>query len=110
MRPPGHELNTPVLDKSDSSTEESIFDLVRNKRARLLSSIDEWLLWLEPRTPDRKAWVRCPMPPNTLRYGGYLEYARYGVHSEHVLVKSVGLKVLWAESRVKGTREYFPPL
>ncbi|GFU83278.1 hypothetical protein TNCV_3738891 [Trichonephila clavipes] len=22
---------------------------------------------LEHRTPDRKAWVRCPMPPNTLR-------------------------------------------
>ncbi|GFV45470.1 hypothetical protein TNCV_299701 [Trichonephila clavipes] len=32
-----------------------------------------------------KAWVQCPMPPNTLR-----------VHTEYVLVKSVGLKVLWA--------------
>ncbi|GFT26857.1 uncharacterized protein TNCV_3710211 [Trichonephila clavipes] len=39
------------------------------------------------------------MPPNTLR-----------VHTEYVLVKSVGLKVLWAESRVQGTGEYFPPL
>ncbi|GFT02402.1 hypothetical protein TNCV_4625321 [Trichonephila clavipes] len=28
---------------------------------------------------DRKVWVRCPMPPNTLR-----------VHTEYVLVKSVG--------------------
>ncbi|GFU03315.1 uncharacterized protein TNCV_3338341 [Trichonephila clavipes] len=55
--------------------------------------------WLEHRTPDRKAWVRCPMPPNTLR-----------VHTEYVLVKSVGPKVLWAESRVQGTGEYFRPL
>ncbi|GFV11376.1 uncharacterized protein TNCV_3923251 [Trichonephila clavipes] len=36
------------------------------------------------------------MPPNTLR-----------VHTEYVLVKSVGLKVLWAESRVQDTGEYF---
>ncbi|GFT45433.1 uncharacterized protein TNCV_349051 [Trichonephila clavipes] len=48
--------------------------------------------WLEPRTPDRMAWVRC------LR-----------VHTEYVLVKSVGPKVLGAESRVQGTEEYFPP-
>ncbi|GFU67378.1 hypothetical protein TNCV_640781 [Trichonephila clavipes] len=27
-----------------------------------------WVAWvLEHRTPDWKAWVRCPMPPNTLR-------------------------------------------
>ncbi|GFX34482.1 uncharacterized protein TNCV_3657201 [Trichonephila clavipes] len=39
------------------------------------------------------------MPPNTLR-----------VHTEYVLVKSMGPKVLWAESRVQGTGEYFPPL
>ncbi|GFX27962.1 uncharacterized protein TNCV_773471 [Trichonephila clavipes] len=39
------------------------------------------------------------MPPNTLR-----------VHTEYMLVKSVGPKVLWAKSRVQGTREYFPPL
>ncbi|GFV77658.1 hypothetical protein TNCV_616781 [Trichonephila clavipes] len=38
------------------------------------------------------------MPPNTLR-----------VHTENMLVKSVGPKVLWAESRVQGTGEYFPP-
>ncbi|GFW64698.1 uncharacterized protein TNCV_701011 [Trichonephila clavipes] len=55
--------------------------------------------WLEHRTPDRKSWVRCPMPPNTPR-----------VHTKYVLVKSVGSKVLWAESRVQGTGEYFPPL
>ncbi|GFX00776.1 uncharacterized protein TNCV_4577431 [Trichonephila clavipes] len=54
---------------------------------------------LQHRTPDRKAWVRCLMPPNTLQ-----------VHMEYVLVKSVGPKVLWAESRVQGTVEYFPPL
>ncbi|GFU56596.1 uncharacterized protein TNCV_1407351 [Trichonephila clavipes] len=40
-----------------------------------------------------------PVPPNTLQ-----------VHSEYVLVKSVGPKVLWAESRVQGTEENFPPL
>ncbi|GFT17451.1 hypothetical protein TNCV_4807061 [Trichonephila clavipes] len=39
------------------------------------------------------------MSPNTLR-----------VHMEYVLVNSVGLKVLWAESRVQGTGEYLPLL
>ncbi|GFY33859.1 uncharacterized protein TNCV_4595681 [Trichonephila clavipes] len=39
------------------------------------------------------------MPPNILR-----------VHTEYMLVKSVGSKVLWAESRVQGTGEYFPPI
>ncbi|GFU96163.1 uncharacterized protein TNCV_4506531 [Trichonephila clavipes] len=39
------------------------------------------------------------MPPNTLR-----------VHTEYVLVKSVGPKVVWTESRVQRTGEYFPPL
>ncbi|GFU15736.1 uncharacterized protein TNCV_2367121 [Trichonephila clavipes] len=39
------------------------------------------------------------MPSNTLR-----------VHTEYALVKSVGPKVLWTESRVQGTGEYFPPL
>ncbi|GFY03038.1 uncharacterized protein TNCV_980431 [Trichonephila clavipes] len=29
---------------------------------------------------------------------------------EYVLIKSVGSKVLWAESGVQGTGEYFPPL
>ncbi|GFV48595.1 uncharacterized protein TNCV_5068801 [Trichonephila clavipes] len=40
-----------------------------------------------------------PVPPNTLR-----------VHTEYVLVKSVGSKVLWAESRVQRTGENFFPL
>ncbi|GFY23708.1 uncharacterized protein TNCV_1629901 [Trichonephila clavipes] len=40
-----------------------------------------------------------PVPPNTLQ-----------VHTENVLVKSVSPKVLWAESRVQGTGENFPPL
>ncbi|GFW04877.1 uncharacterized protein TNCV_4881121 [Trichonephila clavipes] len=39
------------------------------------------------------------MPPNTLR-----------VDTEYVLVKSVGPKVVWAESRMQGTGEYSPPL
>ncbi|GFW72151.1 uncharacterized protein TNCV_4790381 [Trichonephila clavipes] len=39
------------------------------------------------------------MPPNTIQV--YMEYS---------LVKSVGSKILWAESRVQGTGEYFPPL
>ncbi|GFY11727.1 uncharacterized protein TNCV_1529191 [Trichonephila clavipes] len=55
--------------------------------------------WLEHRTPDRKVRVRCPKPPNTLR-----------VYTEYILVKSVGPKVLWAESRVQETGENFPPL
>ncbi|GFW87295.1 uncharacterized protein TNCV_4514801 [Trichonephila clavipes] len=38
------------------------------------------------------------MPSNTLQ-----------VHTEYVLVKSVGAKIKWAESRVQGTGEYFPP-
>ncbi|GFX80177.1 uncharacterized protein TNCV_2108211 [Trichonephila clavipes] len=52
------------------------------------------------RTPDRKAWVRCPMPPITLR-----------VHTEYVLVKSVGAKVLWAvaaETTGAGDWRIFP--
>ncbi|GFX22950.1 hypothetical protein TNCV_2086581 [Trichonephila clavipes] len=54
--------------------------------------------WLEHRTPDRKAWVRCSMSPNTLR-----------VHTEYVLVNQ------WVRSLVglftsAGTGEYFPPL
>ncbi|GFW24728.1 uncharacterized protein TNCV_1959961 [Trichonephila clavipes] len=40
-----------------------------------------------------------PVPPNTLR-----------VQTEYVLIKSVGPKVLWAESRMQGTGENFPPL
>ncbi|GFX67041.1 uncharacterized protein TNCV_589571 [Trichonephila clavipes] len=65
-----------------------------------ITFIRPWVTWwLEHRTPDRKAWVRCPMPPNTLR-----------VHTENVLVKSMGPKALWPESRVQGTGEYFPPL
>ncbi|GFV35773.1 uncharacterized protein TNCV_913631 [Trichonephila clavipes] len=41
-----------------------------------------------------------PVPPNTLR-----------VYTEYVLVKSVGPKVLWAESsRVQGTGENVPPI
>ncbi|GFU80312.1 hypothetical protein TNCV_3520881 [Trichonephila clavipes] len=35
---------TVVLDLSDTSTDNSIFDPVRNKRARLLSKSDEKLL------------------------------------------------------------------
>ncbi|GFX37619.1 uncharacterized protein TNCV_3201421 [Trichonephila clavipes] len=39
------------------------------------------------------------MPPNTLR-----------VHRVHARVKLVGPEVSWAESRVQGSGEYFPPL
>ncbi|GFT07977.1 uncharacterized protein TNCV_3347651 [Trichonephila clavipes] len=52
-------------------------------------------LVLQHRSPDGLG----SMPPNTLQ-----------VHTEYVFVKSVGLKVLWAESRVQGAGEYFPPL
>ncbi|GFW17868.1 uncharacterized protein TNCV_1134681 [Trichonephila clavipes] len=39
------------------------------------------------------------MPPNTLR-----------VYTEYVLVKPVGPKVSWTESREQGTGEYSSPL
>ncbi|GFU35865.1 uncharacterized protein TNCV_4029821 [Trichonephila clavipes] len=62
-------------------------------------SFGPWVAWwLEHQTPDRKAWVQCLIRPNTLR-----------VHTKCMLVKSVGPKVLWAESRVQETGEYFPP-
>ncbi|GFX07610.1 uncharacterized protein TNCV_4158801 [Trichonephila clavipes] len=53
------------------------------------------------RAPDSEpeGMGSMPVPPNTLR-----------VYTEYVLVKSVGPKVLWAESRVQGTGENFPPL
>ncbi|GFX02722.1 uncharacterized protein TNCV_2011661 [Trichonephila clavipes] len=58
-----------------------------------------WVVWwLEHQTPDRKAWVRCPQIPS--------EYIR----SMYVLAKSVGPKVLWPESGVQETGEYFLPL
>ncbi|GFX45789.1 uncharacterized protein TNCV_934281 [Trichonephila clavipes] len=69
------------------------------KKSHVESRLQSAHSWLEHRTPDRKAWVRCPKPLNTLR-----------VHTENVLVKSVGPKVLWAESRVHLTGEYFPPI
>ncbi|GFX72312.1 CCHC-type domain-containing protein [Trichonephila clavipes] len=72
----------------------------------------------ESRSPSRRSPVRTmgslvvraldskleglslmPVLPNTLR-----------VHTEYVLAKSVGPKVLLAESRVQGTGENFPPL
>ncbi|GFT13253.1 hypothetical protein TNCV_4077081 [Trichonephila clavipes] len=56
-------------------------DCIRHCLPRPLGG--SWVTWwLEHRTPDRKACVRYPMPPNTLR-----------VHTEYVLVKSVGPKV-----------------
>ncbi|GFS92793.1 uncharacterized protein TNCV_1161921 [Trichonephila clavipes] len=53
------------------------------------------------RTPDSgpDGLASIPVPPNSLR-----------VNTEYILVKSVGPKVLWAESRVRGTAENFPPL
>ncbi|GFT19147.1 uncharacterized protein TNCV_302831 [Trichonephila clavipes] len=51
------------------------------------------------RASDSRTEDLGSMPPNTLQ-----------VHTEYVLVKSVGPKVLWAESRVQRTGEYFTPL
>ncbi|GFX59347.1 uncharacterized protein TNCV_4633051 [Trichonephila clavipes] len=55
---------------------------------------------LEARAPDSgpEDLGSMPVQPNTLP-----------VHAEYVLVKSVGPKVLWAESPVQGTGENFPP-
>ncbi|GFU67593.1 hypothetical protein TNCV_1643421 [Trichonephila clavipes] len=56
--------------------------------------------WLEHRTPDRKAWIRCPMPPNTLR-----------VHTEYVLAKSVGPKSCEMSHECRNWRIFpFPPV
>ncbi|GFW94733.1 uncharacterized protein TNCV_4247731 [Trichonephila clavipes] len=53
------------------------------------------------RAPDSRpeGLGSMPVPPNTLR-----------VYTEYVLVKSVGPKLLWGESRVQGTGENYPPL
>ncbi|GFT37447.1 uncharacterized protein TNCV_150481 [Trichonephila clavipes] len=68
--------------------------------SKQLSNSGPWVAWwLEHWTPDWRACVRCPMLPNNLR-----------VHTEYVLIKRMGPKVLWAELRVQGTGEYFPPL
>ncbi|GFT79835.1 hypothetical protein TNCV_4597601 [Trichonephila clavipes] len=56
--------------------------------------------WLEYRTPNQRALVRCSMPPNILQG-----------HMEHVLAKLVGTKVLWAvatESMDAGGWRIFP--
>ncbi|GFX90584.1 hypothetical protein TNCV_3194021 [Trichonephila clavipes] len=77
-----------------------ILDNTRHEFVIMNTRSGPWVAyWLPHRAPDRKAYL-CSMPvlPNTLR-----------VHTEYVLVKSVGPKVLWAESRVQGTGENFPP-
>ncbi|GFW00782.1 uncharacterized protein TNCV_1760201 [Trichonephila clavipes] len=57
-------------------------------------------LCLVVRAPDSgpEGLGSMPVPPNTIR-----------VHTDYVLVKSVSLKVLWAEPRVQGTGENFLP-
>ncbi|GFV30147.1 hypothetical protein TNCV_96241 [Trichonephila clavipes] len=78
-----HTSISTCIDEESSAIEQTL---------QCLDSMEPWVAyWLEHRTPDGKVWVRCPMPPNTLR-----------VHSEYVLVKSVGPNFLWAESRVRG--------
>ncbi|GFT12277.1 uncharacterized protein TNCV_4005331 [Trichonephila clavipes] len=56
---------------------------------------------LEVRAPDSgpEGLSSMTVTPNTLR-----------VHTDYMLVKSVGPKVLWAEARVQGNGENFPPL
>ncbi|GFX62338.1 uncharacterized protein TNCV_407331 [Trichonephila clavipes] len=51
------------------------------------------------RASDSRSEGLGSMPDNTLR-----------VPTENGLVKSVGPKDLWAESRVQGTGEHFPPI
>ncbi|GFU42823.1 uncharacterized protein TNCV_3140061 [Trichonephila clavipes] len=66
-----------------------------------LAQLGPWIAYgLDHRTPGRKTWVRFPMPPNTFR-----------VHTEYMLVKSVGPKVLWAvaaETTSAGGWRIFP--
>ncbi|GFX62967.1 hypothetical protein TNCV_1100601 [Trichonephila clavipes] len=72
----------------------NFFFMIQDTCGCNMCSLGPWIAsWLEHRTLDRKAWVPCPVPPNTLR-----------VHT--VLVKSADPKVLWAVSRVQGTGEY----
>ncbi|GFX76651.1 uncharacterized protein TNCV_3163691 [Trichonephila clavipes] len=84
----------------------SRLDYIRASRGspipEIIFKINYWswvAWWLDHRTPGRKSCVRCSMSPNTLR-----------VHTQYVLIKSVGPKVFWAESRVQGTGEYFSPI
>ncbi|GFX87765.1 uncharacterized protein TNCV_2190411 [Trichonephila clavipes] len=73
-------------------------DLTPSIRSHYLISA---VVSLVVRAPDSgpEGLGSMPVPPNNLR-----------VHTEYVLVKSVGPKVLWAESRVQGPGENFPPL
>ncbi|GFV41802.1 uncharacterized protein TNCV_3629531 [Trichonephila clavipes] len=85
----------------DPPTSKSINQWERTLRETrtLVSQTGKAVGSLVVRASDSRPEDLGPMPPNTLR-----------VHRENVLVKSVGPKVLWAESRVQGTGEYFPPI
>ncbi|GFW92319.1 uncharacterized protein TNCV_3542051 [Trichonephila clavipes] len=71
-------------------------DFLHHENPSTWAGIEPATWWLEHRTPDRKAWVRC----HQIRS----EYTR-----SKCSFKSVGPKDLWAESRVQGTGEYFLP-
>ncbi|GFV09735.1 uncharacterized protein TNCV_2597901 [Trichonephila clavipes] len=68
------------------------------KKILLVKQMDIVVGSLVVRAPDSRpeGLGSMSVPPNTLR-----------VHTEYVLVKSVGPKVLWAESLVQGTGENF---
>ncbi|GFW13849.1 uncharacterized protein TNCV_2097301 [Trichonephila clavipes] len=70
---------------------------IRLWREREIVAVDSLVV----RAPDSRpeGLGSMPVPPNTPK-----------LHTEYVLVKSVGPKLLWAESRVQGTGENFPPL
>ncbi|GFV33897.1 uncharacterized protein TNCV_4755081 [Trichonephila clavipes] len=74
---------------------------MKTRESSVTKLVQEGIEGLVVRAPDSRpeGLSLMPVPPNTLR-----------VHMEYVLVKSVGPKVLRAESRVQGTGENFPPL
>ncbi|GFU71764.1 uncharacterized protein TNCV_130681 [Trichonephila clavipes] len=57
---------------------------------------------------DTKEEAPCPKAVATGRPG--FDARCHQIPSEYVLIKSVGPKILWTESRVLETGEYFPPL
>ncbi|GFU67923.1 hypothetical protein TNCV_1364671 [Trichonephila clavipes] len=88
---PGSPITAGVPTKEEPAS-STLYIMGAFKFSRM--SRGSWVAyWLEHRIPDQKAWVRCPMPPNTLR-----------VHAEYV---SCG----WSQQtlQVQGAAEFFPP-
>ncbi|GFW26140.1 hypothetical protein TNCV_3396361 [Trichonephila clavipes] len=80
-----------------------MYSAIKIKLHRTIKGMDkicEAVGSLVVRAPDSEpeGLGSMPVPPNILQ-----------VHTEKVLIKLVGLNVLWAESRVQGTGENISP-